>query len=316
MNMVLSKFASKAVLAEKIHALQKMVGNTPLLRIRGIYDKPGVEIYAKLEWQQFGASVKSRPAFEMVKNAVVKGHLGNGKTLLDATSGNTGIAFASIAGALGIPLTLCLPENASAERKRILKALGAQIIFTSKFEGTDGAQAMAKDLAAENPDLYYYADQYNNDANWKAHVRGTANEIWHQTAGRITHFITGLGTTGTFTGTSIGLKAKNQNIQSIALHPDNPMHGLEGWKHLETAKVPGIYKSKLADDHLEVDTMDAYEMIRTIAKTQGLLVSPSSAANLVGAIQLASKLEKGVIVTTFPDNAEKYSEVINHVFDA
>lgn len=314
--MVLSKFESKAALSEKIHNLQKMVGNTPLLRLKGVYDKPGVELYAKLEWQQFGASVKSRPAFQIIKTAIENGHLGNGKTLLDATSGNTGIAFASIAAKLGIPLMLCLPENASAERKRILKSLGAQIIFTSKFEGTDGAQAMARDLASENPELYFYADQYNNDANWKAHFQGTANEIWHQTAGRITHFITGLGTTGTFTGTSLGLKEKNQYIKTIALQPDNPMHGLEGWKHLETAKVPGIYRDDLPDEHLEIDTMDAYEMIRTIARTQGLLVSPSSAANLVGAVKLASGLNKGVIVTTFPDNADKYSEVITQVFDA
>lgn len=314
--MVLSKFESKAALSEKIHNLQKMVGNTPLLRLKGVYDKPGVELYAKLEWQQFGASVKSRPAFQIIKTAIENGHLGNGKTLLDATSGNTGIAFASIAAKLGIPLMLCLPENASAERKRILKSLGAQIIFTSKFEGTDGAQAMARDLASENPELYFYADQYNNDANWKAHFQGTANEIWHQTAGRITHFITGLGTTGTFTGTSLGLKEKNQYIKTIALQPDNPMHGLEGWKHLETAKVPGIYRDDLPDEHIEIDTMDAYEMIRTIARTQGLLVSPSSAANLVGAVKLASGLNKGVIVTTFPDNADKYSEVITQVFDA
>lgn len=314
--MVLSKFESKAALSEKIHNLQKMVGNTPLLRLKGVYDKPGVELYAKLEWQQFGASVKSRPAFQIIKTAIENGHLGNGKTLLDATSGNTGIAFASIAAKLGIPLMLCLPENASAERKRILKSLGAQIIFTSKFEGTDGAQAMARVLASENPEPYFYADQYNNDANWKAHFQGTANEIWHQTSGRITHFITGLGTTGTFTGTSLGLKEKNQYIKTIALQPDNPMHGLEGWKHLETAKVPGIYRDDLPDEHLEIDTMDAYEMIRTIARTQGLLVSPSSAANLVGAVKLASGLDKGVIVTTFPDNADKYSEVITQVFDA
>ncbi|MCB0662040.1 MAG: cysteine synthase family protein [Saprospiraceae bacterium] len=314
--MVLSKFTSKTALVEKIHSLQKLVGNTPLLRIKGVYDKPGIEIYAKLEWQQFGGSVKARPAFEIIKNAVEAGHLGDGRTLLDATSGNTGIAFASISAALGIPLTLCLPENASPERKRILKSLGAQIVFTSRFEGTDGSQEMARTLADQNPDLYFYADQYNNDSNWKAHVRGTSQEIWHQTAGRITHFVTGLGTTGTFTGTSVGLKNKNNSIATIALHPDNPMHGLEGWKHLETAKVPGIYRPNIADQDLEIDTLEAYEMIRTIAKTQGLLVSPSSAANLVGAVKVAENIDKGVIVTTFPDNAEKYSEVINHVFEA
>lgn len=312
--MVLSKFKSKETLSEQIHRLQNLVGNTPLLRIKGIYDKPGIEIYAKLEWQQIGGSVKTRPAFEIIKNAIQSGKLGDGQTLLDATSGNTGIAFASLGAALGIPVTLCLPENASLERKRILKALGATIIYTSKFDGTDGAQEKAKFLAQEQPENYFYADQYSNDNNWKAHLKTTAEEIWHQSGGRITHFITGLGTTGTFTGTAIGLKRKNPNIQAISMQPDNPMHGLEGWKHLETAMVPGIYRPKLADNDLEIDTIDAYEMIQRIAQTQGLLVSPSSAANLTGAVKLAKSIDKGVIVTTFPDNAEKYSEVINHIF--
>ncbi|MEZ4982750.1 MAG: cysteine synthase family protein [Saprospiraceae bacterium] len=313
--MVLSKFKSKEAISEQIHRIQQLVGNTPLLRIKGIYDKPGIEIYAKLEWQQIGGSVKTRPAFEIIKSAIKSGQLGNGQTLLDATSGNTGIAFASIGAALGIPVTLCLPENASTERKRILKALGATIIYTSKFDGTDGAQEKARLLALEQPENYFYADQYSNDNNWKAHYKTTAPEIWHQTSGRITHFITGIGTTGTFTGTSRGLKDKNPNIQVISLQPDNPMHGLEGWKHLETAKVPGIYNPSLADSNLEVDTIEAYEMIQKIAHTLGLLVSPSSAANLVGAVKLAKSIDQGVIVTTFPDNAEKYSEVINHIFN-
>ncbi|MEZ5056784.1 MAG: cysteine synthase family protein [Saprospiraceae bacterium] len=313
--MVLSKFKSKEAISEQIHRIQQLVGNTPLLRIKGIYDKPGIEIYAKLEWQQIGGSIKTRPAFEIIKSAIKSGQLGNGQTLLDATSGNTGIAFASIGAALGIPVTLCLPENASTERKRILKALGAAIIYTSKFDGTDGAQEKARLLALEQPENYFYADQYSNDNNWKAHYKTTAPEIWHQTSGRITHFITGIGTTGTFTGTSRGLKDKNPNIQVISMQPDNPMHGLEGWKHLETAKVPGIYNPSLADSNLEVDTIEAYEMIQKIAHTLGLLVSPSSAANLVGAVKLAKSIDQGVIVTTFPDNAEKYSEVINHIFN-
>jgi cysteine synthase B len=312
--MVLSKFKSKEILSEQIHRLQKLVGNTPLLRIKGIYDKPGIEIYTKLEWQQIGGSVKTRPAFEIVKNALHEGKLGNGQTLLDATSGNTGIAFATLGAALGIPVTLCLPENASSERKRILEALGASIIYTSRFDGTDGAQEKAKALSTEQPDNYFYADQYSNENNWKAHKKTTAKEIWHQTSGRVTHFITGLGTTGTFTGTSIGLKELNPSIKVISMQPDNPMHGLEGWKHLETALVPKIYHPTLADSSLEIDTLEAYDMIQKIAQTQGLLVSPSSAANLVGAIKLAKSIDKGVIVTTFPDNAEKYSEVINQIF--
>ncbi len=300
-------------LQSKLDRVSALIGNTPLYKISNVFRKPGVEIYAKLEWQQLGGSVKSRPAFNIIKDAILKGKLDESKSLLDATSGNTGIAYASIGAALGIPVTLCLPENASDARKQILKALGVNIVYTSRFESTDGAQIRAKELFQENPNIYYYADQYANDNNWKAHFNSTGVEIWDQTNGEITHFIAGLGTTGTFTGTSRRLKKYNDEIEVIGLQPNNPMHGLEGWKHLETALVPKIYDDKLADRFMEVDTIEAFKMVKTIALKEGLLVSPSAAANLLGAIELGKEIEKGVIVTTFADNAEKYAEVMNHI---
>ncbi|MCC6727183.1 MAG: cysteine synthase family protein [Saprospiraceae bacterium] len=300
--------------AEKTLQVGQLVGKTPLYEIRNVFQKPGVRIFAKLEWQQLGGSVKSRPAFNIIKNAVRDGQLGQGKHLLDATSGNTGIAYAAICAALKIPITLCLPENASDERKRILKALSVNIHYTSRFDGTDGAQLEAKRLYREQPDRYFYADQYANDNNWRAHYETTAPEIWQQTCGKITHFVAGLGTTGTFMGTGRGLKKFNNDIELIGLQPDNPMHGLEGWKHLETAIVPKIYDEKLADRFLEIDTLDAYDMVRSLAQQEGLLVSPSASANLLGAIQVAEQIETGTIVTTFADNAEKYSEVMERIF--
>ncbi len=300
--------------AEKTLQVGQLVGKTPLYEIRNAFQKPGVRIFAKLEWQQLGGSVKTRPAFNIIKNAVRDGQLGQGKHLLDATSGNTGIAYAAICAALKIPVTLCLPENASPERKRILQAFGVNIVFTSRFDGTDGAQLEAKRLYREQPELYFYADQYANDHNWRAHYETTAPEIWQQTCGKITHFVAGLGTTGTFTGTGRGLKKFNPDLELVALQPDNPMHGLEGWKHLETAIVPKIYDSTLADRFLEIETMESYDMVRTLAQQEGLLVSPSAAANLLGAIKVAEQIESGVIVTTFADNAEKYSEVMVKIF--
>ena len=303
-------------LESRLKKVSTLVGNTPLYRISNVFRKPGVEIYAKLEWQQLGGSVKSRPAFNIIKNAIIEGKLNGQKQLLDATSGNTGIAYASIGAALGIPVTLCLPENASEERKLILKALGAKIIYTSRFDSTDGAQLKAKELVKENPNKYYYADQYANDNNWKAHFDTTGVEIWDQTNGRISHFVAGLGTTGTFTGTTRRLKKYNDQIETIALQPDNPMHGLEGWKHLETAIVPKIYDENLADRFLDIDTLGAFEMVKKVAQKEGLLISPSAAANLLGAIKLGKEIDQGVIVTTFADNAEKYTEVMNHIFNS
>lgn len=303
-------------LNSKLEKVATLVGNTPMYRISNVFAKPGVEIYAKLEWQQLGGSVKSRPAFNIIKNAIKSGQLHEGKQLLDATSGNTGIAYASVGAALGIPVTLCLPKNASDQRKQMLQALGVNIIFTSPFEGTDGAQIKAKALARENPELYFYADQYANDSNWRAHYETTAVEIWEQTQGAITHFVAGLGTTGTFTGTSRRLREFNPAIQLISLQPNNPMHGLEGWKHLETAIVPKIYDAQIADQSLEVDSLEAFDLIREVAQKEGLLISPSAAANLLGAIEIAKEIEQGIIVTTFADDASKYNEVIQQIFQA
>lgn len=302
----------------KISRVGQLVGKTPLYEITGVFRKPGVRIFAKLEWQQIGGSVKSRPAFNIIKNALRDGQLEldgfRQRHLLDATSGNTGIAYASIGAAFGIPVTLCLPENASAERKRILQSLGVQIVYTSRFDGTDGAQLKAKELYREDPDRFFYADQYANDSNWLAHFQTTAPEIWQQTNGKITHFVAGLGTTGTFTGTGRGLKKFNSDIELVALQPNNPMHGLEGWKHLETAIVPKIFDPTLPDRILDVETLEAYDLVRLAAQREGLLISPSAAANLLGAIKVAEQIEKGIIVTTFADNADKYSEVMQHVF--
>lgn len=308
-----TELKSQLDLEYQILNISEKIGNTRLFRIRNLFNKPGVEILAKLEWEQLGGSVKARPAYNIIKKAVAIGELGRDKVLLDATSGNTGIAYASVARELGIPVVLCLPENASQERKDILKELGAELVLTSALEGTDGAQEVAKGLFQQNPDKYFYARQYANEANWQAHYYGTAREMWEQTRGSLTHFVAGLGTTGTFVGTSRRLKEFNPHIQTIALQPDNPMHGLEGWKHLETAHVPAIYDRSTADRFLEVSTERAYELVKQLFIKEGLRVSPSAAANLAGAIQVASGIEKGLIVTTFADNGDKYSEVYNHI---
>jgi S-sulfo-L-cysteine synthase (O-acetyl-L-serine-dependent) len=256
--------------------------------------------------------VKCRAAYRIFLDALEKGELNEHKTLLDATSGNTGIAYAAIGSALGIRVALCLPENASKERKQILTAFGAEIIYTSKYEGTDGAQELAKEMAQKNPDKYFYADQYKNNNNWKAHYHTTAVEIFRELPG-ITHFVTGLGTTGTFIGTGRRLKEFNPDIQLISFQPDSALHGLEGWKHLETAIVPGIYDPFVADKNIEVRTEEAYEVVRNAAKYEGLLLSPSSAANIAGALKIIDELEEGIVVTVLPDNADKYSEVIKKI---
>jgi S-sulfo-L-cysteine synthase (O-acetyl-L-serine-dependent) len=304
----------RPILEEKIWRVGQLVGKTPLYEIRGVFRKPGVRIFAKLEWQQLGGSVKSRPAFNIIKKALGKGQLKGARRLLDATSGNTGIAYAAIAAPLGIPVTLCLPENASPERKRMLRSFGAKIEYTSKFDGTDGAQLRAKELFQEHPGRYFYAGQYGNDNNWKAHYETTAPEIWRQTNGRVTHFVAALGTTGTFTGTGRGLRRFNAGVELVALQPDNPMHGLEGWKHLETAIVPEIYDAGLPDRTLEIGTLEAYDMVKLLAQREGLLVSPSAAANLLGAIEVARQIDRGVVVTTFADDASKYAEVMAQIF--
>ena len=300
--------------ANHLNEIEKNVGNTPLHSFSRELDKSNVEVFAKLEWKQIGKSVKARAAFSIIEDALLSGKLHHGKELLDATSGNTGIAYASICSKLGIQTTLCIPENASKERKEILKSLGAHLIYTSKFELTEGAQKYAKTLYEQNPHRYFYADQYSNDRNWKAHYYGTAQEIFKQTNGKITHFVSGLGTTGTFVGTVRKLKELKPAIRAIALQPDIALHGLEGWKHLESVGAPKIYDSTLADEIKIVSTEEAYELILKIAKTEDLLLSPSSAANLLGAFKVAQEIKEGVIVTILPDNAEKYTEVIKRIF--
>ncbi len=269
----------------------------------------GAGFYAKAEWFNPGGSVKDRAALSMIRAGERSGALRAGKTILDATSGNTGIAYAMMGAALGYPVELCLPSNASHERKKILAAYGAKLILTPSDDGSDGAIRRAREVYASDPERYFYPDQYGNPANWQAHYYGTAPEIWEQTHGRITHFVAGMGTSGTFVGTARRLKELNPAIQCISLQPDAAFHGLEGWKHMATALVPSIYDDTLADGDFEVRTEDAYRMVKKLAREEAMLVSPSAAGALVGCLQLAATLqdtEGAVIVTIFPDAAEKY----------
>jgi cysteine synthase B len=286
------------------------IGNTPLLRLERLGPNfPNAEFYGKAEWFNPGGSVKDRPALEMIRDAERTGKLKPGQTILDATSGNTGIAYAMIASALGYRVKLCLPTSASEERKKILHAFGAELVFTPGDEGSDGAIIRAREIVAAEPDAYFYLDQYGNDSNWRAHYKTTANEIWEQTGGKITHFVAGLGTSGTFMGTTRRLKELNPAIRCISLQPDASFHGLEGWKHMATAIVPPIYDATLADANLEVGTEEAYRLVKRAAREEGLLLSPSAAAALEGCFQVASRLaadEHAVIVTILPDSGSKY----------
>jgi cysteine synthase B len=300
------------VLVLAVRALEREIGHTPLHHVTGLFRHPRVQIYAKKEWMQLSGSVKARAAYSIIRRAIEDGCLRRDRTLLDATSGNTGIAYAHIARRLGIPVALCLPENASQERKDILTSLGVELILTSPFEGTDGAQQVAKELARQDPEKYFYADQYKNPNNWKAHYHSTAPEIFEALPG-ITHFVAGLGTTGTFVGTGRRLRELKPSIRLISLQPDAALHGLEGWKHMETALVPRIYDPSVADANEEVSTEEAHALIREAREKEGLLLSPSSAANLAGTIRIARQLEEGILVTVLPDNADKYSEVIKKI---
>jgi S-sulfo-L-cysteine synthase (O-acetyl-L-serine-dependent) len=292
------------------------VGNTPLLRLERVAaDLPGTQILGKAEWANPGGSVKDRPAFNIVREAERTGQLRPGLTLLDATSGNTGIAYAMIGAARGFPVKLCMPSNVSLERKRILKAYGAEIVFTDPNDGSDGAIRKARELVAADPEKYFYADQYSNDANWRAHYETTANEIWRQTDGRITHFVATLGTSGTFVGCARRLRELNPKIKCISLQPDSPFHGLEGLKHMATAMVPKIYDPSLADEDHGISTEAAYAMLKRLAREEGLLVGISSGAAVVGALELAQRLHntgwvdknaEAVIVTVLCDSADKY----------
>ena len=289
--------------------LAQRIGKTPLLRLEGLASGlKDVQILAKAEWTNPGGSVKDRAASKIVSEALRSGRLGSGKALLDSTSGNTGIAYAMLGAAYGIPITLCMPSNVSKERKRILRAYGATVIYTDPGEGSDGAIRKAQELVAAEPEKYFYADQYSNDANWRAHyANGTADEIWQQTAGRVTHFVAILGTSGTFVGTSRRLKEINSKIRCVSLQPDSPFHGIEGTKHMESSIIPKIYDSSIADAELGIETEAAYAMTRRVAREEGLLIGVAAAAALVGALQIASKADAGsIVVTIFPDSGDKY----------
>jgi cysteine synthase B len=291
-------------------SLLERVGNTPLLQFAQVgREFPNVEFAAKAEWFNPGGSVKDRPALSMLQAGLASGALRPGKTIIDATSGNTGIAYAMIAAALGYPAKLCLPDSASHERKRILAAFGAELVITAGDLGTDGAIRKVHEIVAADPDKYFYPDQYSNPANWQAHYRTTAHEIWEQTAGRITHFVAGLGTSGTFVGTARRLKELNPSIRCVSLQPDASFHGLEGWKHMPTAMRPAIYDDTIADENLTVSTEESYRMVKQLARAEGLLVSPSSAAALLGSFEVAKRIpkkEQAVIITIFADSASKY----------
>jgi len=293
-------------LPRAVASIVELIGNTPLIRLSTF--EPGlrgVELYAKAEWRNPGGSVKDRAAARMILEGERTGALSKGKIILDATSGNTGIAYAMIGAARGYAVRLCVPANVTPERKKILKAFGADVVFTDPMQGSDGAILRVKELYAERPDLYFYPDQYSNDGNWRAHYDGTAPELIEQTGGRLTHFVAGLGTSGTFVGAGRRLREHNTAIRLISVQPDSPLHGLEGLKHMETAIVPGIYDPTLADQDLGISTEEAFELTRQLAR-QGLFVGISSGATPAGALQVARTASDAVIVAIFPDGGEKY----------
>ena len=284
-----------------------LIGNTPLIRLRRIVPKnPNVEIYAKAEWYNPGGSVKDRPALNMILEGERTGSLNHDKVILDATSGNTGIAYAMIGAACGYRVKLCLPMNANDERKRLLRAFGAELVLTDPRQSSDGAILKAREIYADDPVKYFYPDQYNNPANWQAHYQTTGPEIWRQTRQRITHFVAGLGTSGTFMGVGKFMQKNAPHVERISMQPDSPFHGLEGMKHMDTSIVPGIYDPSVATAQCEVNTEDAYEMVKRLAREEGILVGISAAANLVASLKIAGTLDSGVIVTIFCDNGDRY----------
>jgi cysteine synthase B len=288
-------------------SIAQLVGNTPLLDLTFLSPYPDrIGIFAKAEWFNPGYSVKDRAALNIIRTALEQGKLDAGRRLLDASSGNTALSYAMFAAAYDIAVTLCVPENVSALQKTLLEAYGAEVIYTSALEGSDGAIRQARKLVAENPSLYFYADQYNNPANWQAHYHGTAVEIWQQTHGEITHFVAGLGTSGTFVGAGRRLKEFNPNIALYSMQPDSPLHGIEGLKFMQTAIVPGIYDPHIANENLFVSTEEAQKWIQRLARASGYLVGLSGGAAIAAAVRLANEIETGVIVTVLPDSAQRY----------
>lgn len=291
-----------------LEGLSAHVGNTPLLPLRRVTGglSPRTQVFAKAEWFNPGGSVKDRPALNIIRTALANSDLGDGRRLLDSTSGNMGISYATFGAALGIPVTLTIPASASLERLSILRVLGAELILTDPLEGSDGAILKARELAEERPDRYWYANQYDNPANWEAHYKSTGPEIVYQTHGQVTHFVAGLGTSGTMIGTGRYLLEQLPNVNLISFQPDAPFHGLEGLKHMPTAIKPGIYDESLADEQVEVQTEAAHEMVKRLAREEGLFVGISSGAAAVAALRVASELDEGVVVTVFPDAGYKY----------
>ncbi|MBA3473200.1 MAG: cysteine synthase family protein [Rubrobacter sp.] len=284
-----------------------LVGNTPLLELSSVSrEVPGVRILGKAEWYNPGGSVKDRPALWMIRDGEKSGELGHGKVILDATSGNTGIAYAWIGASLGYRVKLCMPKNASEERKKILRAYGVEVVLTDPGDGSDGAIREARRLYAEDPERYFYPDQYKNPANPRSHYESTAPEIWEQTDGEVTHFVAGLGTSGTFVGTATRLREYNPEIKVVSFEPDSPFHGLEGMKHMGSAIVPEIYDPSIADRNLGTPTEDAYDMVKRLAREEGILVGISAGAAVATSLRVARELESGVIVTVLCDGADKY----------
>jgi cysteine synthase B len=296
------------IISPPVGALQAAVGNTPLLPLRRIatHLSPGVQILGKAEWFNPGGSVKDRPGLNILLTALEKGELDRGRRLLDSTSGNMGIAYATFGAALGIPVTLVVPANASPERLTVLRALGAEVLLSDPLEGSDGALQVARSMAAEQPQTYYYADQYDNPANWQAHFNSTGPEIVQQTQGRVSHFVAGMGTSGTLMGVGRYLRRYNPQIEIVAVQPDGPLHGLEGLKHMSSAIKPGIFEAALPGRTLQVSTESAYDMTLRLARKEGLFVGVSSGAAVVAALKVASELQEGVVVTVLPDAGYKY----------
>ncbi len=294
-------------------SLLDLIGRTALLRLRR-FGRPGVEIYAKAEFQNPGGSIKDRAAAAIIREGERSGLLRPGGTILDATSGNTGIAYAMIAAAGGYRLKLCVPENVTIERLRTLRAYGAEVVMTNPMEGSDGAIREARRLYADHPSAYFYADQYSNDANWRAHYETTGAEIIEQTEGRVTHFVAGLGTSGTFTGIGRRLREHSEDVRLISVQPDSALHGIEGLKHMDTAIRPGIYDPTLADEDVGIATERAFDLTRRLAAEEGILVGVSSGAALAACLDLADRIEEGVIVTVFPDSGTRY--LTEHFWDS
>jgi cysteine synthase B len=291
------------------HHIIQFIGNTPLIELRNISKQVApVKIYAKAEWFNPGGSIKDRAALSIILNAVRRGDLTPDRTVLDATSGNTGIAYAMIGAALGYKVNLCIPANAGVMHKQMMLAYGAELVFTDPMSGTDGAIEAAKKLQATAAQRFFYADQYNNADNWKAHYYGTAREIITQTRGKLTHFVAGLGSSGTFMGSGRRLKRYNSNINLISVQPDSPLHGMEGMKHMETAHVPGIYDPGLADENVAVSTEEAQEMVHELGRQEGILIGNSAGGAMAVALRIARQIASGVIVVIFPDAAYKYMD--------